>query len=135
MKIFLIGVFAALSGAAPSLADPLMVKVGVLREKYSRETLSILDIPAADDTLAGAQLGVADNNTTGKFTNQAFEVIDVIAAAADNVSAAIDKFNEQGVSLIIAGLSSARLLAAADRGKTHDALIFNATATDDSLRP
>ncbi len=111
-----------------------MVKVGLLREIHSRETLSILDIPAADDTLAGAQLGAADNNTTGKFTNQAFEVIDGIAAEADDVAAAIDKFDEQGVSLIIADLSSARLLAAADRAKTRGALIFNATATDDSLR-
>ena len=105
-----------------------------MREIHSRETLSILDIPAADDTLAGAQLGAADNNTTGKFTNQAFEVIDGIAAEADDVAAAIDKFDEQGVSLIIADLSSARLLAAADRAKTRGALIFNATATDDSLR-
>ena len=134
MKRFLTAAVAAFSIALPALADPLMVKVGLLREIHSRETLSILDIPAADDTLAGAQLGAADNNTTGKFTNQAFEVIDGIAAEADDVAAAIDKFNEQGVSLIIADLSSARLLAAADRAKTRGALIFNATATDNSLR-
>ncbi len=134
MKRFLTAAVAAFSIALPALADPLMVKVGLLREIHSRETLSILDIPAADDTLAGAQLGAADNNTTGKFTNQAFEVIDGIAAEADDVAAAIDKFDEQGVSLIIADLSSARLLAAADRAKTRGALIFNATATDDSLR-
>src|SRR5271166_2497694 len=46
-------------------ADPLEVKVGVLRVEHSRETISILDIPAPDDFVAGAKLAIADNNTTG----------------------------------------------------------------------
>jgi len=72
----LAGTCFLLLAAAPAAADALNVKVGVLREPHSRENLSILDIPAADDTLAGALLGAADNNTTGKFTNQSFEAID-----------------------------------------------------------
>lgn len=42
---------------ASARAETLDIKVGVLREPHSRETLSILDIPAADDTLAGALMG------------------------------------------------------------------------------
>ena len=55
---------------AAALAEPLAVKVGVLRQAHSRETLSIQDIPAEDDALAGALMGAADNNTTGKFTGR-----------------------------------------------------------------
>jgi ABC transporter substrate binding protein (PQQ-dependent alcohol dehydrogenase system) len=119
---------------APTAAEPLAVKVGVLRETHSRETISILDIPAADDTLAGAQMGAADNNTTGKFTNQTFEAIDARLEAGEDPAVAIDRLAEQGVSLIIADLAAERLLAAADRGKARGALLFNISAPDDVLR-
>ena len=36
-------------------AEPLTVKVGVIREAHSRETISILDIPPTDDFIAGAR--------------------------------------------------------------------------------
>ena len=40
--------FALLAAAVqPAGADPLTVKVGVIREAHSRETISILDIPPA----------------------------------------------------------------------------------------
>jgi ABC transporter substrate binding protein (PQQ-dependent alcohol dehydrogenase system) len=119
---------------APALADPLLVKIGVLRQVHSTETLSILDLPAADDTLAGALIGAADNNTTGKFTNQSFEVIDAKLVDSGDAAAAVDKLAEQGASLIIADLTPDRLLAAAERAKAHGGLIFNASADDDSLR-
>jgi ABC transporter substrate binding protein (PQQ-dependent alcohol dehydrogenase system) len=117
-----------------ALADPLAVKVGVLRQTRSNETLSILDMPAPDDTLAGAQLGAIDNNTTGKFTGQTFDVLDVKLAESDDAAAAVDKLGEQGASLIITDLTASRLLAAAERAKARGTLLFNASALDDSLR-
>lgn len=130
----LMAALTILTAAASAFADPLSVKVGVLRQTHSNETLSILDLPAPDDTLAGALLGASDNNTTGKFTGQNFDVLDVKLADSDDAAAAVDRLGEQGVSLIIADLSTERLLAAADRAKTRGALIFNASAIDDSLR-
>ncbi len=59
-----------LLAAAPAAADALHVKVGVLREPHSRETLSILDIPAADDTLAGVpdkQFETGTSNCDSRF--------------------------------------------------------------------
>ncbi len=120
--------------ATPVAAEALNVKVGVLREAHSRETLSILDIPAADDTLAGALMGAADNNTTGKFTNQSFEAIDAKLEEGDDAAAALDALAEQGALFIIADLSPERLLAASERAKTKGALLFNVSATDDRLR-
>jgi ABC transporter substrate binding protein (PQQ-dependent alcohol dehydrogenase system) len=79
-------------------------------------------------------LGAADNNTTGKFTNQTFVAIDALLAEDGDAAAAIDALAEQGVLLIIADLSAERLLAASERAKTRGALLFNVSATDDSLR-
>lgn len=120
--------------AAPAAADALALKVGVLRQEHSRETLSILDIPAADDTLAGALLGAADNNTTGKFTHQSYEAIDEKLDAEADAGAAVDTLVDKGARFIIADLSANRLLAAAERANAKGALLFNVSAPDERLR-
>ena len=48
------------------------VKAGFIRAPHMLETLSILDIPAADDGIAGAKLAAEDNNTTGSFLGQTY---------------------------------------------------------------
>ncbi|HEY8126621.1 MAG TPA: ABC transporter substrate-binding protein [Methylocystis sp.] len=123
-----------LLAALPAAGDPLMTKVGMLREQHSQETLSIVDIPALDDALAGALLGAADNNTTGKFTDQRFETVDERLDDGADVGAAVDALADQGVLLIIADLSADRLLAASERAKTRNALLFNISAPDERLR-
>ncbi|MFO1123958.1 MAG: ABC transporter substrate-binding protein [Methylocystis sp.] len=130
----LVAAFCMLVLAAPATAETLNVKIGVLRETHSRETLSILDIPAADDTLAGTLLGAADNNTTGKFTNQTFEAIDARLEEGDDVVAALDSLFEKGALFIIADLSPERLLAASERARPKGALLLNVSAADDRLR-
>ncbi len=130
----LIGFCLAFFFAAPALAEPVTIKVGVLREPHTRETLSILDLPAADDTLAGALMGATDNNTTGKFTGQSFETIDAKLDESEDAGAAVERLAKEGVRLVVADLSAPRLLAAADRAKAVGALIFNVSAPDEALR-
>ena len=132
LAAFLAAFAVGLSQAAS--AEPLAVKVGVLRETHPRETISILDIPADDDTLAGAMLGAADNATTGKFTNQTFEVVDIKLDENADAVAAFNKMAQQGVRLIVADLSADRLLAASDLAKATGALLFNVSAPDEVLR-
>ena len=38
--------------------------------------ISLLERPAEDDGLAGARLAIDDNNTTGQFTKQKFELVE-----------------------------------------------------------
>jgi hypothetical protein len=130
-------VIAALSllvAAPAAAADAFILKVGVLRQEHSRETASVLDIPAADDTLAGALLGAAENNTTGKFTNQTFEAIDEKLDEGVKVTAAVDALADKGARLIIADLTADQLPLASERAKAKGALLLNVSATDDRLR-
>jgi ABC transporter substrate binding protein (PQQ-dependent alcohol dehydrogenase system) len=122
------------AAVAPAAAEGLDVKIGVLRQPHSRETLSILDIPAADDTIAGALLGVADNNTTGKFTHQTFTALDAPLGDAADVGPAMDSLVEKGARLVIADLPADALLAASERAKSKGALLFNVSAQDERLR-
>ncbi|ATQ69786.1 ABC transporter substrate-binding protein [Methylosinus sp. 3S-1] len=129
-----IGALIAALFVVPAAAEPLRVTFGVLRQTHSSETLSILDLPAEDDTLAGARLGAEDDNTTGRFTGQSFEALDAKLAPDEDAVAAAMRLVEAGASLVIADLSAEDLLRVSDALKPRDALLFNVSAPDDSLR-
>jgi ABC transporter substrate binding protein (PQQ-dependent alcohol dehydrogenase system) len=117
---------------APAAADPLDVKIGVLRQIHSRETISILDIPAADDFLAGAKMALEDNNTTGRFIDQTYSLVEAKIAANEDPAKKLDAMLAEGVRLFVVDLPPDKLLAVADHAK--DALVFNAGAVDDRVR-
>jgi ABC transporter substrate binding protein (PQQ-dependent alcohol dehydrogenase system) len=119
-------------GAGVAQADPLEVKIGVLRTPHTRETVSISDIPASDDFVAGVKSALEDNNTTGRFLDQTFTLVDARLGPNDDPAAKLDEMSAQGVKLFVVDLPADKLLAAADHAK--DALIFNAGAPDERLR-
>jgi ABC transporter substrate binding protein (PQQ-dependent alcohol dehydrogenase system) len=115
-------------------ADPLEIKVGVLRQTHTRETISILDIPAADDFVAGAKLAMADNNSTGKFLDQSFSIEEIKLAEGDDAAVAAKKLLDAGVGFLIVDLPADSLLKVADLAREKHALVFNAGAPDERLR-
>jgi ABC transporter substrate binding protein (PQQ-dependent alcohol dehydrogenase system) len=123
-----------LPSAAPAPAGTAAVKMAYVHAPENREALSLLEIPANNDGLAGAQLGMDDNNTTGKFLNQHFELADVRLKPGDDAAAAVANLAQQGTHLVLADLAAADLLKAADAGRAGGATLFNVGATDDSLR-
>jgi ABC transporter substrate binding protein (PQQ-dependent alcohol dehydrogenase system) len=127
-----LAVFAALFQSAR--ADPLVVKVGVIREAHSRDTVSILDIPPADDFVAGARMAMDDNNTTGRFLDQSFSIVDAKLTPGEDPIAALKGMLDDGVRFFIVDLPPAEVLAVADAARPSGALVFNADATDDRLR-
>ena len=121
-----------MTGAAT--ADTLDVKVGVVRQTHSRDTISILDIPAPDDFVAGARLAMADDNTTGRFLDQSFAIEDVRLADGEDPVAAAKKLLDSGIGFLIVDLPADALLKVADLARPTNALVFNASAPDDRLR-
>jgi ABC transporter substrate binding protein (PQQ-dependent alcohol dehydrogenase system) len=139
--IFKHGIRAALLALAlPAFAVPAVaanttnVKVGFIRAPHMRETLSILDIPAANDGIAGAELAAEDNNTTGRFLGQTFAVEDVPLPPGGDPVAALDGLVARGVSFVLADLPAPALLALAGAARDKRVLIFNTDAPEDSLR-
>jgi len=114
--------------------EPLQVKIGYLWAKPSKVRISLLDIPADNDGLAGAQLAIDDNATTGQFLNQTFVLVD--RALPDDASAAeaVKALADQGVGVIVASLEAEPLLAVADAAKARGQVVINAAATDERLR-
>src|SRR6202042_3760035 len=93
---------AALSQSAA--ADPLAVKVGVIREAHPRDTVSILDIPPADDFVAGARMAMDDNNTTGRFLDQSFSVVDAKLTPGEDPMAPLKEMLADGGRFFIVDL-------------------------------
>ena len=110
------------------------IKIGYLHESEPKGRLSLLDIPAGDDGIAGARLAIEDNNTTGKFLDQQYSLEEARLAERDDPAAAIAALMERGTALVITDLSAEALLKAADAGRPRGILLFNVGATDDRLR-
>jgi ABC transporter substrate binding protein (PQQ-dependent alcohol dehydrogenase system) len=115
--------------AAAQTSKAISAAVAYLSEEEGEgklPPLSPLDIPAADSGMAGARLGVADNNTTGKFLRHRYKLSDFSFTAGAPLK------TPKQLRLIIADLPAESLLAAAKA--RPDALFFNIRAEDDELR-
>jgi ABC transporter substrate binding protein (PQQ-dependent alcohol dehydrogenase system) len=121
-----------LAAATTARADE--IRIGYLHRLESRAAISLLDVPAQNDGLAGAQLAMQDNNTTGRFLDQRYGLEDVTLTSRDDPAAALLALADKGTSLVIADLSADALLKAADAARARGVLIFNAGAIDDRLR-
>ena len=115
-------------------APPAEVRVGYLRWMERHPTISLLDAAAPNDGLAGAQLGLDDSNTTGRFLNQHFTLIDVKLRDGDDLPAALAGLAAQQVGLVLTDLPAAQVLALADADRDKAVTLFNIAATDDALR-
>jgi hypothetical protein len=114
-------------------ADPLQVGIGYLRHAGIKETLSMVEQPAPNDGVAGAQLAIEDNNTTGKFTNQHFTLdVTELKPNDDAVRAATSLAGHDG--FIILDLPADEILKVADGLRERGTVLFNAGSIDDRLR-
>jgi ABC transporter substrate binding protein (PQQ-dependent alcohol dehydrogenase system) len=123
----------ALCGAGWS-DQPLEIRIGYLRLPPSRIRISLIDVPAANDGLAGAQLGTEDDNATGQFLNQHYTLLDKLLRENDDPVAAMNALADQGVSFIVTSLDADRLLKTADAAKARGVTLINAFAIDERLR-
>ena len=120
--------------SAPLPANALEIKIGYLGTTDKRTTISLLEMPASNAGLAGAQLAIDDNNTTGKFLNQSFALEEILLNGKDDPAAAVQEFSNREISLIVTDISADNLLKAADAGRERGIVFFNSGATDDRLR-
>ncbi|MBZ3694208.1 ABC transporter substrate-binding protein [Phyllobacterium calauticae] len=121
---------AANQSAKPSVD----ARIGYLRAYEPQLALSVLDIPPRDEGVAGANVAISDNNTTGKFLGQQF-TLDVTETKFNaDVVPAFKEMVARGDRFILADVSAKQLLSIADIAKDAGVLLFNIGATDDILR-
>ena len=137
--IAFLGVAVAAWGASLATAgadDAARVAVGYIYPAERELTLSLIDRPPGDLGLAGAAMGVADNDTTGQFTGQRYELLARAVTPGEGMAqeavAAADDLVAEGAAAIVAELPAEPLLAVAEAA--GDLLVLNVGAPDDALR-
>ncbi len=120
--------------AASVAAEPIEIKVGYLHRAGAKATLSLLDLPAENDGLAGARLAMEDNNTTGRFLDQKFTLDEMNLKTGDEAISAAVGFADRKVDFIISDLPADDLLKVSDALRNRGSVLFNAGAPDDRLR-
>lgn len=129
-----IGTLVALlaGGAAIAQAELEIGMVYVAREEAPRQPLSLLDLPAEDNGLAGSLLGLKDTQTTGNFLKHSYALEQLVVPAGASLTDAFRERLAAGLRIFVADLEADDLQAIADLAP--DALIFNIRARDDVLR-
>lgn len=115
--------------------DVLAIPIVLAREKRDKPLpLSLLDLPPTDDGIAGAQLGIKDNNTTGQFVNQEF-ILDVVEDSdPDKLIKEIKAKVDAGAHFVLTDVAPTTLLKLADAVGDKEVLLINYGSVDDALR-
>jgi ABC transporter substrate binding protein (PQQ-dependent alcohol dehydrogenase system) len=115
--------------------DVATVPIVLAREQRDAPLpLSLLDLPPPDLGIAGAKLGVKDDNTTGRFMNQQFTLDVLEDPNADKLIKDVAAKVDAGAHFVMADVAPATLLKLADALAGKPVLIFNYGAPDDRLR-
>jgi ABC transporter substrate binding protein (PQQ-dependent alcohol dehydrogenase system) len=134
----LIGGHGALAQGVPSGAAPqpaATVRIAFLGQAVKLvQPRSYLDLPPTDEGVQGARLGIADVNTTGRFTGQQFQLNETVVPEHGDVVAAFREILQGGEKLIVADLPAPLLSKVADLPEAAGTTILNTGAKDDALR-
>ena len=121
-------------GGASSVAAEVNVAIHYIKQEVEvPPTLSNLDPLPEDLGQMGAELGLSDNITTGRFLGQNYELTVTVVPAGDNYAAAVQAALAE-TDLIVLDAPAEQVIEAADVPDAADALLFNAGAADVDLR-
>jgi ABC transporter substrate binding protein (PQQ-dependent alcohol dehydrogenase system) len=122
-------------GSCAFAADPTSIDIVYLAQPIKHTyPLSYLDQPPGDEGIQGAKLGLADNQTTGRFLDQDYQLEDDELATESDI---VERFKQRVASnhlLFVVDLPAPLLLKLADLPEAKAATLLDATSTDDSLR-
>jgi len=96
--------------------------------------LSNLDAFVKNKGLKGAELGIDDDNTTGEFTGQQFNLVTFVVPIEGNI---VDTFNKDIANkfqYVIVNLNAEQLNTLADLAAANNMLLFDVATLDDVLR-
>jgi ABC transporter substrate binding protein (PQQ-dependent alcohol dehydrogenase system) len=111
------------------------LRIGFLGQALKRPAPQpYLDPPPADEGVAGARLGIADDNTTGRFAGQQFALAEELVPEGGDIAAGFRKLVGENIRLVVTDLPEADLLAVAALPEARDVTLFNAAARGDDLR-
>lgn len=121
-------------GMATSAAAEVAVNIHYLKQVLEAPpTLSNLDPIPEDLGLVGAELGLQDNSTTGRFLGQSYELTVTEVYEGEDFAEAVRAALAE-TDLLVLDAGTEQVLQAADLPEASGALLFNAGSGDAALR-
>jgi len=115
-------------------APKQIIKIAYLsQERAVPAALSNLDAFVQNKGQLGAELAVSDNNTTGQFTHQQFELSKIVVPVEGDLLQAFGKIGDD-VGLVVLNVKPEQVNALADLPTAKNKLLFDAATSDDELR-
>lgn len=128
-------VLAAVLPVQAAVSSDLSVEIVYIEQQPLRPpVLSNLVGWPEDDGRQGARLGIADNNTTGKFLKQNYQVQETLVETDGDVAEAARAVLDGGAKLVVLNVPDGAVNLIADLPEAADDLIFNAGSADNALR-
>ena len=120
---------------SPQAAAMIKVPIGYLKQEVKQPIpLSRLHVEPQDYGIAGAEMALKDNNTTGRFTKQEFTLdVERVPIGGDAV-AVLQRLVDSGHHFVLVDATAETLLTLSDSVKGNDVLLFNVRAEDEALR-
>jgi ABC transporter substrate binding protein (PQQ-dependent alcohol dehydrogenase system) len=120
---------------SPASGDLTQVPIGYIKQEVKRLIpLSRLHVEPEDYGIAGAELALKDDNTTGRFIKQQFALdVERVPIGGDAV-AALERLVASGHHFVLVDAPAETLLRLSDSVKDKNVLLFNVRAEDENLR-
>ena len=106
----------------------------ITQEQVIPPQLSSWDPFIKNKGIIGAELGIDDDNTTGEFTGQQFNLKTVIAPLNGAVTDTFNKEISNKFQYVVVNLPAASLNSIADLPSAKQLLLFDVATVDDALR-
>lgn len=123
-----------LIGETSAAGNKQTVRIAYLsQERAVPAALSNLDPFIQNKGQLGAELAVNDNNTTGQFTGQQYELKKVVVPEDGDIVQAFNKLGDD-IGLVVLNVLPAQINQLADLPAAQNKLLFDAASSDDELR-
>ncbi|MFT0860800.1 ABC transporter substrate-binding protein [Ancylobacter sp. G4_0304] len=123
------------AGATAAIAPEQTFRIGVVRQiPEPPPWIAPLQMPPDNLGIAGAELGIRDSLTSGRFLKLDYQLATEIVPTGDDPLPAVEKLVADGNSFILLDVPAKDLVRVADAMKDKDVILINVGATDDVLR-
>ena len=134
-KIFYIIFFYFLFIFSIIAAEIQQIKIVHLNRIIEREpTIYSINPEIINNGILGSRMGIKDNNTTGKFTNQNFELIEQNIMPNESAKEIFEKFRKDKYKFFILNVSKDDFNKILSSDLLEDALLINTSLKDNDLR-
>ena len=124
--LFIFSIFAA---------EIQQIKIVHLNKIIEREpTIYSINPEIIKNGILGSRMGIKDNNTTGKFTNQNFELIEQNINPNESAKEIFEKFRKDKYKFFILNISKDDFNEILSSDLLEDALLINTSLKDNDLR-